>query len=184
MTEDEKYSILYQNGYKPGPVKRLYKWAMECEVDFDNKSIADFGCGNAVLPRMCSPALYTGIDIASYKINQLRAEELNDENDFIHSSIKDVVLPMKFDVGFCCDVLEHLQTEDEVEASIGNMLKYCKVLVSCVSIIPSFNLGPDGSNLHPTVKNANWWTGVFGLYGEISHYVCWPGGLGFIVYPK
>ena len=72
-----------------------------------------------------------------------------------------------FDVGYCCDVMEHLPPE-KVDAVLKRIFKNCE---SCFF---SIHFGEDsfrkvvGHPLHLTVKPFSWWLDKLKEYGTVN----------------
>ncbi len=78
----------------------------------------------------------------------------------------------KFDVVICCDVLEHIEESDVMDAlcDIASLAK--NAVFASISIVPSKNSLPDGRNVHVCVKSKAWWKSVVSKSNK-PWYVAW-----------
>lgn len=73
-----------------------------------------------------------------------------------------------YDVGYCCDVMEHLPPE-KVDASLKNIFSHCE------HVFFNIHFGPDnmgkliGHPLHLTIEPFEWWLEKLSEYGEVKN---------------
>ena len=72
---------------------------------------------------------------------------------------------MRFDLGVCTDVMEHIP-EERVPATLERISAHCAVCIFKIANFPSRSLGQD---LHPTMRPMTWWLERFeGARGEVD----------------
>lgn len=174
--EDALYSWLYARGYGEGPVRKLMKFVRRDL--FGCRRILDAGCGRQALARRMTQAGYegeiVGVDVSSHIVN----EEVR-HCHVVHASLDD--LPMEddaFDGIFCCDVLEHIRTEalGAVLGELRRVLAPSGLWAFSISTKKSKGSGPDGENLHLTVKPGKWWLETLAAEGFSEPEKCRPEG--------
>lgn len=167
--ERDKYNWLYDNGYPAGG-DALHTVFTELGLDsFNNSSIIDFGCGRGTLSLKASGySKYVGIDISDSVIKPLELEQ-RPRCSFFVGSLTDPVLEGDYDIGWCSDVVEHLD-ESVLDVCLRSMLRRCRRLYVLACCRTSRHLGPHHENLHLIVKDQQWWADRL---AEVGH---WRGG--------
>ena len=166
LKENKKYSIIYSKSKYVGIFEDLFEFACEY-VSFENKSVVDCGCGHSCLAKMIDKSKYIGIDISSYQIYKLKRRL--PESKFIHCSLVCIpLLDKSCDISFCCDVLEHIHTED-VDDAIKEIIRVSDVSAFKISTREAtYDYKKEGEDkLHLTVKEPLWWRNKLSLVGEI-----------------
>lgn len=168
QNENHKYSLLWQNGYKPARWKKLAKIAFRLAKSMDQPSLIDFGFGTGEAMDFFANKGFpvAGVDVSSYATQQQREKgrtvyntTLDDLSMFSDNS---------FALGFCNDVIEHIP-ESLITHSLDEMVRVSKeYLLVSVCPTPSHHLSLDGENLHLTVKPTNWWEQTFQSYGTVQ----------------
>ena len=105
------------------------------------KSIIDWGCGKASVWKFLRKDLPTLTDLRLYDPAVPQYSRYPDK---------------KYDLLVCTDVLEHIP-EDDIPATLLEMLGHCRGAFFGVPTYRAINLLPDGSNPHVTVREPVWW---------------------------
>ena len=115
----------------------------------------DIGCGDGRLFELwCEEGRDAwAIDISGYALPSRTAMKWG--HRFVHAALWDMSFSQRFDVGVCCDVLEHIPTE-LVPTVLERIAVHCAVAVIGVANFPSRYGDVD---LHLTMKPATWWIG-------------------------
>ena len=170
QTEDEKYSLLWNNNYNPANWQRLAQKLVENE---EKGRIIDFGFGegSAIDYFIKNRFQVEGIEISSYAIKKQR-----DKGIIVHHSSLDHIPSIQdksFEFGFCNDVIEHLP-QNAIIPTLNEMKRICsgKIYLS-VCPTPSHHLSDNGENLHLTVKPKEWWENEFKKIGQIEQIRFW-----------
>lgn len=113
-------------------------------------SVLDIGCGNGEFFQYLRHINYTawGVDIADNCLNENVAREY-----FIRANLWDWYPDRTWDLGVCCDVMEHIPTE-MVQKTLKCILPLCKTTMFRIATHDS---KWDGIDLHLTKQNAEWW---------------------------
>jgi SAM-dependent methyltransferase len=170
--EDAKYSWLYEGKYGNGPVVLFSRWAFPRFRKPTNAiSILDWGCGKGSAQERLGSPYYTGVDIASSVIerNKTRMPKAN----WLHGDLSDPniknSLEAEYDLGFCCDVLEHIP-EPYLEQAVKQLCELTKTQMIAVSCIPSKHKDKFGQGLHLSVQNAAKWRELISKYTTIQDF--------------
>jgi len=114
--------------------------------------LIDFGCGTGRATATLQSLGYavTGVDFADNCLDP------DVSIPFVRANLWD--LPeMSADGGLCCDVMEHIPT-DQVDRVLANIARAVPKCVFTIAFHPD-NFGRViGEKLHLTVQNENWWT--------------------------
>jgi hypothetical protein len=73
-------------------------------------------------------------------------------------------IPLSAPYGFCCDVMEHIPTDD-LEKVITNIMTSAETVFFQISTVPDQCGALIGQSLHLTVKPHDWWLGLFTYLG-------------------
>ena len=156
--EDEKYSFLWANGYKPARWKLLARQLLKRAREVsENPTVIDFGSGqgNAIEYFSKKGLRSAGVDISRFAVERLRKKgfacfwaSLDSLSEIPDSS---------FEFGFSNDVLEHIP-EPYIDAAFSEMKRVCtRTLFVSICPVLSRNKSRDGDNLHLTVRPKKWW---------------------------
>ena len=167
LTENKKYSRLWQNGYKPANWERLAK-ALTGRIDPHGKTLMDFGFGkgNALDFFENRGFRVVGVEVSDFAVEAQRLRN----REVYHSSLDNLSFlnDNYCNIGFCNDVIEHLP-EELVVPSLGEIFRTCSDYLF-LSVCPnhSHHLSLDGENLHLTVKPKEWWEEQFSKLGKVE----------------
>lgn len=164
--EDEIYSWLYgKKGYGGGPVDELLKHTYGRMASCIK--ILDAGCGKCNFAcKMHSrgfPGTIYGIDVSKHVI-----EHAPKECCTVHGSLDNMPFETDFFDGlWCCDVMEHIPPEkvDKVLTELRRVLKSDGKISFSISGLPARWKGPQGEELHLTIKKIDWWVSVLASHG-------------------
>ena len=146
-------------------VRRLNK-------QFRGLKIIEFGAGNGQLARH--------LEQQSNQVTVVEASRTAFERIPCARKIHGTVLSLpfikeSFDTFMSVDVLEHL-TENDCKIVIREAARLCKNVFVSVCTRPSGLLGPNGENLHLTVRPVSWWAKEFGRYFDVQTYPGYGNG--------
>lgn len=150
MKNLEQYKQMHSAGHFPGHSTR--KWSDRIKALIEKhgaKTILDFGSGKGMQydeqqlhkawgvekPRLYDPAV-PGIDVMP---NPMRP----------------------FDGVICCDVLEHLEGKEIMDAIWNVVIRADKFAFFSISTKKAKKNLPDGRNAHLTIQSSDWWLGMF-----------------------
>ena len=103
------------------------------------QTLLDYGCGKGLLVQRLPPI--EGLSVAMY-----------DPAVPEHSTT-----PEPADIVICTDVLEHIEP-DCLENVLDHLQALTKKVCFCtIAMVPSTSRYPDGTNVHLTVKDSEWW---------------------------
>jgi hypothetical protein len=78
-------------------------------------------------------------------------------------------IPLSAPYGFCCDVMEHIPTDD-VEAVASNIMAAAETVFFQISTVDDACGALVGQTLHLTVRPHDWWLGLFTYLGHRVTY--------------
>lgn len=109
----------------------------------DSKTLLDYGCGKAIKYRKIDAAKFYGVEkIFLYDPAYDMFDELIDHN---------------VDIVICTDVMEHVP-EEEVYGTLKTIIsKADKAVFFSIACYPASKKMDDGTNLHVTIKDPDWW---------------------------
>ena len=160
------YDRLYSEGYPEGnPLMVLSTFAYDL-----NMSCLDLGCGNAGVASMFRE--YTGVDVSSVAIN--RAEIAYPESTFYEANLTALpaeVFDEPFDLVLCCDVMEHLPTQD-VNPALKSMAAIdAQKFAFGISCRDSDYKDHLGRSLHLTIWKPHWWLNAFEQHFRVTRFL-------------
>jgi SAM-dependent methyltransferase len=146
------YKKLYERKdyrvYSPG--ERLVPEFLKVAKPYPNEKLIDFGCGTGRAAKKLSKHLnVTAVDFADNAIE-------TDVEFKVHDLREPFVLEKPYDYGYCCDVMEHIATED-VPKVLANILSAARKVFFQISTVPDHFGQEVGETLHLTVKPMSWW---------------------------
>jgi len=105
------------------------------------------------------------MDIAENCLDEEVAKQLQDK---LHvGCLWDAKDVPKGDVGYCCDVMEHIP-EDKVDDVLKNIMDNCKVCFFSICVIDDAYGKKLGEPLHLTVKPYQWWRDKLKNFGHLK----------------
>ncbi len=161
--EREKYEAVWELDVYRIKCHGLNLWENHREIFPDHfRSALDIGCG---LGRLMATWNDEGIDAWGVDLvsNCLAPEILIKWGDrFIVANLWEMELGMRFDLGVCADVMEHIP-EDHVAEALQRIASHCDETIFSIANQPS---NYSGYNLHLTQKSLDWWLGMFQSVGS------------------
>lgn len=162
--EDEIYSWLYGKKGYGSPQGRSTNELLGYTYDQikDCSTILDAGCGPCDFALMMMkhdyPGAIFGLDVCKYVVDHAPAG-----CSAIHGSLDDIPFDTDtFDGIWSRDVLEHIPPEkiDKVLMELRRVLKSDGKIALSISGVPAKWRGPQGEELHLTVRKIDWWTSL------------------------
>jgi 2-polyprenyl-3-methyl-5-hydroxy-6-metoxy-1,4-benzoquinol methylase len=131
-------------------------------LEYDCKSILDYGCGKGRLSQMRPNLPVRNYDPAIEKFS---------------------AAPEPADLVICLDVMEHIEPE-----CLGSVLENLRELIKRVGLISvSTRIAkkqlPDGRNAHLIVEEPEWWLPKFLKHFRMQEYVRSDDGFYVVVFP-
>ena len=166
--ENQLYSYLYRNKYPGasiagGLLRFTGKKYMQC------RKILDAGCGLQLFAAQMNIWQYDGV-IIGVDVSEYIVRKRTFHCPVIHTPIEDISIPNTWLDGlFCSDVLEHI-TQDG-DKLVNSLKELRRVLYPgglwgfSVCCEPSVYKGPNGEELHVTVKPPEWWIEILKKHG-------------------
>ena len=173
--EREKYETMWKEPryrqYSPG--ERLVDYFLSRVNVSADHTVLDFGCGtgraaSAIAAK--TKAKVIGLDIAMNCLDQ------DSDVTLMECCIWEDI-PVKGDVGYCTDVMEHIPPQhiDAVLRNIKNNIKNETFFQICTK---DASFGKDkGLTLHMTVRNEGWWKRKLEEYFTLKEWSA--GNTGF-----
>lgn len=160
LSERDKYRTIWQfdsyRNYAPG------EFATPLIERFFSKPgpIIDFGCGTGRASLRLKEAGYETL-LVDFSDNCRDDEALN--LPFLEWDMTREC-PLRAPYGICCDMMEHIPTDD-VEAVIRNIMHSAKEVYFQISTVPDSMGQIIGETLHNTVQPHGWWLSRFECFG-------------------
>jgi hypothetical protein len=129
----------------------------------EGKNILEFGAGNGGL---CHWLESRGNTVTALEIATNAYERIQCSRKFNDSAIGLCFLQDAHDLFISIDVLEHL-TENDIRLVLREAARLCSEVLLAVSTRPSGPLGPNGENLHLTVRPIEWWLDEVARWFEV-----------------
>jgi SAM-dependent methyltransferase len=165
LSERDKYRTIWQfdtyRDYAPG------EFAVPLIERFFSKPgpVIDFGCGTGRASLRLKEAGYD-VMLVDFADNCRDDEALN--LPFLEWDLSKAC-PLRAPLGICCDVMEHIPTDD-VDAVIRNIMGSAQTVFFQISTVPDAMGEIIHEKLHMTVKPHGWWLKLFESQG---HCVQW-----------
>ena len=157
---DEIWGVPEYHDFSPG-LENVQRF-MDVIEPHRGESLIDFGCGTGKAGLEFEAR---GLDVWWQDLTDSALDENVKRWRFERSAIFDRDY-MRWDYGFCCDVLEHIPTEFTM-ASIARIVRDCRTSWLQISFEPD-NFGSlIGQPLHLTVQPFEWWRDRIALFGNL-----------------
>jgi Protein of unknown function DUF115/Methyltransferase domain len=135
----------------------------------------DFGCGTgrgALMLALLGGMRVTMLDFADNCLDPEVRQALVTQSTRLSFRLADLTVgsPVAAPYGYCCDVMEHIPTED-VPKVLSNILKFANHVFFSISTVPDV-CGPGciGEPLHLTVRPMSWWISELSKLGAVVHW--------------
>lgn len=154
ISERDKYTKLWQTGtyraYSPG--EHAARTFLSLLPQDATGPVIDFGCGTG---RGGIEISKTGLDVVLVDFVSTCRDQEALSLPFLEWDLT-TPCPLRAPYGFCCDVMEHIPTED-VPKVLRNILQSANTCFFQISTVPD-SLGVlIGQDLHLTVQPGSWW---------------------------
>ncbi len=142
-----------------------------------NAECIDFGCGTgrgALMLALMGGMRVTMLDFADNCLDPEVREALVTQKERLSFHVADLTIgsPCTAAYGYCCDVMEHIPTDD-VPKVLENILAAAQHVFFSIASGPD-NCGPDvlgeGEHLHLTQQPMAWWLSILSKLGAIVHW--------------
>lgn len=137
--------------------------------------VIDFGCGTgrgAFMLALFGGMKVTMLDFAENCLDKEVREALTTQADRLSFKVADLTKPLSVTAtyGYCCDVMEHIPTED-VPTVLRNILLVAQHTFFAISTVPDIEgANVDGHPLHLTVQPMAWWLDRLREAGAMVHW--------------
>jgi SAM-dependent methyltransferase/uncharacterized Rossmann fold enzyme len=155
-TEREKYQLLWALGDYRG--RSFGEEIVEKFLDVASPvgRVVDFGCGTG---RAALRLAEQGYDVTAIDFCDNARDKEAIGLRFIQWDLTRPI-PVKGDVGYCTDVMEHIPPED-VDTVIANILASTPRAFFQIATFPDVHGSTIGQTLHLTVQDHEWWAAKF-----------------------
>ncbi len=164
---EEIWSIPEYKNYSPGLINVDRFMRVMNPPPLDGLSLIDIGCGAGVAGVEFQRL---GFSVHWMDLTSAGLEPQIDRSRFIEAPLWNREWPtrkrMKWDYGFCCDVLEHIPTE-YVMLCVDNILSACRTAWLQIALRPDEFGKMIGEPLHLTVRPYDWWLVRLASVGKV-----------------
>ena len=133
------------------------------QKEFRGLKVLEFGAGNGQLARHLEQQ---GNQVAAIEASRRPLTGIPCARKIHGTALALPFLKEDFDLFVSVDVLEHL-TENDCKLVIREAARLCRRIFVSVCTRRSGLLGPNGENLHLTVRPASWWSRQFGKFFDV-----------------
>jgi len=148
-------------GYNVNEGLALYR-QLGCVIQ--HESILEFGAGNGDLSAYMEKQ---GNRVTALEVSKVAFNRIPIRNKINGDCITLAGLTQKFDRFVSVDVLEHL-TENDIRVVLREAARLADSILVSVSTRLSGLLGPQGENLHLTVRSVEWWRDLFSEHFDVQ----------------
>lgn len=139
-----------------------------------NSLCIDFGCGTgrgALMLAAVGGLKVAMLDFAENCLDPEVAQACETQGDRLSFTVADLTkpIPIAAPSGFCCDVMEHVPTDD-VPLVLRNILGAAQHVFFGISLVPDQMGALIGEQLHLTVKPLAWWEEQLRAAGAVVHW--------------
>jgi len=163
----EQYKLLHstKKGYgRTGENGLFYYQKIIDALDFEVRSVLDYGCGKSNLINLLS--------FGSGRVRRYKYDPAVEEYA--------VLLIDKVDLLFCTDVLEHIP-EHLLYSFIKRLSDISSKMIFTISVRESGNVLPNGLPCHLTVRPPDWWLDMLrNFFKEVYNLCYFPGPKKFL----
>ena len=159
--EADKYATIWEvPGYRDISPGEQYVDAFIKSVNLPaGASVIDLGCGAGAGGK----ALQSHFEVVHF----LDLVKVNEDLDpFIEQPLWKPI-PLSYDFGYCCDVMEHLPT-GYVCMVLHNIMEACDEVFFSIALVPDHYGEFIGEELHLTVRPFTWWRELLKEFGELK----------------
>ena len=132
-------------------------------ICFSGEKILEFGAGNGELSSWLQKC---GNDVTAIEVSKSAFEKIPLNKKIHGDTLTLCQIEDEFDRLISMDVLEHL-TENDIKIFAEQAHRLASQILITISTRPSGLLGPNGENLHLTVRSAEWWRDVLSQYFKV-----------------
>lgn len=161
------YASLYNfchtehTGYNVNEGLSLYR---QLGIVIERETILEFGAGNGDLSVFMQSQ---GNDVTAVEVSQVAFDRIAIRKKIRGDCLTLAGLNQRFDRFVSVDVLEHL-TENDIRLVLREAARLAGSVLVSVSTRLSGLLGPNGENLHLTVRSAEWWRALFAEHFDVQ----------------
>ena len=148
-------------GYNVNEGLALYR-QLGCVIE--NETILEFGAGNGDLSAFMQQQ---GNQVTALEVSRVAFDRIPVRSKINGDCITLAGLTQKFDRFVSVDVLEHL-TENDIRVVLREAARLADSILVSVSTRLSGLLGPNGENLHLTVRSVEWWRDLFSEHFDVQ----------------
>lgn len=167
LSEREKYRTLWQfsayRQHSPG-LRSVPEFLSRCSPGKDDL-IIDFGCGSG---KASAELRRLGFDVFLIDFTDNCRDEEAVDLPFLEWDLTRPI-PASSEFGFCCDVMEHIPSDD-VEAVLTNIMAASPATFFQISTVPDDMGEIIDCVLHLTVRPFEWWRDLF---ESLGYTVAW-----------
>lgn len=168
-----KYEAAWDHpGYREwSPGEQMVPFFLQTATPERGTKIIDWGagCGRAAHKLWKAGLDVTMVDFVDNCLDEDVRADLCDSFQFVKHDLTQRI-DLKGDIGFCCDVLEHIPEED-IDQVLDNMFENCHATFFQIATVEDhFSKEIDGvDQLHVTVRPYEWWLKKFAEKEVIVH---------------
>jgi 2-polyprenyl-3-methyl-5-hydroxy-6-metoxy-1,4-benzoquinol methylase len=148
-------------GYNVNEGLALYR---QLGVVIQHENILEFGAGNGDLSAYMEKQ---GNRVTALEVSKVAFNRIPIRSKINGDCITLAGLSQKFDRFVSVDVLEHL-TENDIRVVLREAARLADSILVSVSTRLSGLLGPNGENLHLTVRSVEWWRDLFAEHFDVQ----------------
>lgn len=146
-----------------------------CGITYPGESIIEFGAGNGGLSQYLEA---NGSTVKAVEVSTVAFERIPVKDKILGDALTLCTLDGKFDRFVSIEVLEHL-VENDVRIVARQAARLANNITITVCTRPSGLKGPNGIDLHLTVRPVRWWLDLFGQWFDLTAAVA--QGIGQIM---
>jgi len=148
-------------GYNVNEGLSLYR---QLGIVIADETILEFGAGNGDLSAFMQSQ---GNDVTAVEVSQVAFDRIAIRKKIRGDCLTLAGMTPSFDRFVSVDVLEHL-TENDIRIVLREAARLAGAVLVSVSTRLSGLLGPNGENLHLTVRSVEWWRELFAEHFDVE----------------